>query len=356
MEKGKLAALMISSSFSIKETMKTMNTTGEKILFVVNGKRSVMGTVTDGDIRRGLIRGMKFSDRVKRIMCTRFISVSHGESKRLELARELMGNREVEHVPVLDDRKRIVDVVSWTDIFKHSLQPQKARALPNPVVIMAGGKGKRLEPFTKIFPKPLIPIGDKPIVEIIMEKFYLWGLKNFIFTLNFKKEYLKLFLKESKFPYSISWVEESDYLGTAGSLCLLRDRISQPFFVSNCDIVVDTDYAQVLKMHREQGSLMTLVACHKEVELPYGILEIKNGSLKRFQEKPNYDILINTGVYLLEPKVLKFIPRNKPLDMNHLISMVMKKGRVSVYPIYNGWFDLGHWEEYKRNFQELAGL
>lgn len=354
MEKLKFVALLIESIMSIKDAMKKLNSTAEKILFVVDKKKNLLGTVTDGDIRRGLIRGLKFSDKVKKIMCVSFTFIRLEVTDKIALAERLMRENGIYHIPLLDRENRIVDVISWPDVFAtHPLVKRKLQ-LSNQVVIMAGGKGERLEPFTKILPKALIPVGEKAVIEIIMEKFFCHGLDRFMFILNFKKEYIKLFLKENNFPYHIDWIEEADYLGTAGSLAFLKGRVTDTFFVSNCDIVTDVDYAQMLKMHKENGSLLTLVGCHKEVQIPYGILKMKNGNLKKILEKPNYDILINTGIYILEPKVLELIPGSKPLDMNHLISLVIKEGKVSVFPVYNGWFDFGQWEEYRKSFQELS--
>lgn len=351
MEKVRLDSLLISADTTIKEAMLRLDKTAERIVFVVDKKRVILGTITDGDIRRGLIHGMKFSDKVSKIMHRDYITVGNDASDKYRKVRSIMLENEIEQIPVVDEKKRIVDLIVWTDIFGD--KPAIERSFNNPVVIMAGGKGARLEPFTRILPKPLIPIGEKTIVEIIMEKFSLCGFKNFIFTLNYKKEYIKLFFKENKFPYSIDWVEEPESMGTAGSLSLLNDKIKDTFIVSNCDILVEADYADVLKWHKENGNLVTLIGCHKEVEIPYGILEMNNGTLKRFIEKPNYDVLINTGLYVLEPEVISLIRKPKFMDMNHLIDLASKKGKVSVYPVHGGWFDLGQWEEYNKTVAKL---
>jgi len=163
-----------------------------------------------------------------------------------------------------------------------------------------------------------------------------------------------MFIKENNFPFKIDWVEENDYMGTAGSLSLLINKVKDTFFISNCDIILDADYVDILKWHKENNNLMTLIGCHKEVKIPYGILEIDNGILKNFVEKPNYDILINTGVYVLEPEVISLIPKDKYIDMNTLIELASREGKVSVYPISDGWFDVGQWDEYKKSVKELS--
>lgn len=354
MDKAKLKTLLISDDTNLKEAMQKLNDTAEQILFVIDEADKLMGTVTDGDIRRGLINGLKFSDKVEKVMFRRFISFYNDEPDKKAKARKIMIKEEVERIPVLDKRGHIIDVMFWKDIFGEKESVKQKQFLSNSIVIMAGGKGTRLDPFTKILPKPLIPIGEKPIIEIIMEKLYKCGFNNFIYTLNYKKEYIKLFLRENNLPYSIDWVEEDDYSGTAGSLSLLKDKVNDSFFVLNCDTILNVDYTGILKWHKENNNLMTLVGCHKEIKVPYGILELDHGILKDFVEKPNYDVIINTGSYILEPEVLQMIPDNKCMDMNSLIENVSKNGRVSVYPIHDGWVDVGQWEEYRKSIKELV--
>ncbi|VVB88560.1 Bifunctional protein GlmU [uncultured archaeon] len=356
MKKAKLISLLIPIDLSIKQAMQKLNDTAEKILFIVNESEVLLGTVTDGDIRRGLINGLKFSDKVENVMCKRFSYIFYNEPDKKEKAQTIMLEKKIEQIPILDRDRRIIYVILWADIFGKKEKLKQKQHFSNPVVIMAGGKGTRLDPFTKILPKPLIPIGEKPIIEIIMEKFNNYGFQNFIFTLNYKKEYIKMFLRENNFPYNIDWVEEDNYMGTAGSLSLLGDKLNDTFFVSNCDIILNADYADIMDWHKENNNLMTLIGCHKEVKIPYGILEMDNGILKNFIEKPNYDVLINTGIYVMEPEVISLVQRDRPIDMNILIELASKKGKVSVYPINEGWFDVGQWDEYNKSLKELSNV
>jgi dTDP-glucose pyrophosphorylase/predicted transcriptional regulator len=356
MDKTKLRTLLVSSDTTLKESMQKLDETAEQILFVVDEHEKLLGTVTDGDIRRGLINGLKFSDKVENVMFHQFLSFFYDEPDKKEKAQKIMIKEKIEQIPILDKNKQVIDVMLWTDVFGKKGSIGKKSFLANHVVIMAGGKGTRLDPFTKILPKPLIPIGEKTIIEIIMEKLYKCGFHNFVYTLNYKKEYIKFFLKENSFPYNIDWIEEDDYCGTAGSLSLLKDKVKDTFFVLNCDTILSADYMDILKWHKENNNLMTLVGCHKEIQVPYGILELDHGVLKNFIEKPNYDVIINTGIYVLEPEILHMMPGNQCMDMNTLIENVSKKGKVSVYPIHDGWVDVGQWKEYKEGLETIENM
>lgn len=356
MDKEKLKSLLVSPDTSIKQAMQKLTETAEKILFVADEQDMLLGTITDGDIRRGIINGLEFNDRVENIMYQSFISIKSNTSGIEEHAKQLMIERKIEQIPILDDRGTIIDVILWTDILEEEryLKPKELRA--NQVVIMAGGRGTRLDPFTRILPKPLIPISNKPVIEFIMERFYQYGFHKFIYTLNYKKEYIKLFLIENNFPYIIDWVEEEDFLGTAGGLALLKNKISDTFFITNCDSILEINFAEVLQWHKEQEAAITIIGCHNEVKIPFGVLEISDGKLGKILEKPVHDVIINTGVYVMEPHIISYIPEGKLMDMNTLIEIVIEKEKISVYPIYGGWLDIGQLEEYKKSVEKLGGI
>jgi NDP-sugar pyrophosphorylase family protein len=220
-----------------------------------------------------------------------------------------------------------------------------------PVVIMAGGKGSRLQPFTKILPKPLVPIHEKPIIEHIIERFLEFGCYDFHLTLNYKGRILKAYFEELEPDYQIHFVDEEEPLGTAGSLRFLLGEFTQPFFVTNCDIIVKTDYASLVEFHQMGGYDVTLVASAKEFVIPYGTCELNgDGYLSHINEKPKYDFLINTGLYVLNPDILNLIPENKFYHITHLIEDAINHGKkVGVYPVDdNAWIDIGQWSEYRK--------
>lgn len=358
MDNIKFKKLLIKVDTNIKQAMQKLNETAEKILFVVDEHNRLLGTLTDGDIRRGIIKGLGFSDIIETMMNRDFIAVKSEYPNVKKRCEQLMIEHAIDRIPVLDDKGGgvIVDVISWIDIFGEKKHPSSKQSYTNQVVIMAGGKGTRLDPFTRLFPKALIPIGDKPVIELIMNKFYESGFSKFICALNYKKEYLKLYLMENRFPYSKEWIEEEEFLGTAGSLSLLKDKITDTFFVTNCDTLLDVNYADILKWHKEQGTAITIVGCHNEINIPFGILQLSNGKLDKMLEKPVHDVLINTGVYVMEPEVLSLMPKGKHLDMTELIDFCAEKKNISVYPTYGSWVDVGQWDEFKKNIKHFGGL
>lgn len=356
MQMDKLKSLFISKNYTIKQAMLKLIETSERILLVVEDENILKGTVTDGDIRRALIRGSSFGESIGSVMKETYHFISHNQSNYLKKLKEIMIQGRLEQVPVIDEDRRIRDLILWTDIFDKESPEQSGQSLNNRVVIMAGGKGTRLEPFTSILPKPLIPIEDKPVIEIIMNRFHKYGINDFTLILNYKKEYIKTFLKESEFPYKVDWIDESDFMGTVGGLSLLDGRVKDTFILTNCDIIVQADYEDMIRWHKEHKNLMTIVGSHREVQIPYGVLKLDQGKLTAIDEKPNYDVLINTGLYVLEPEVLSLIPKDKKMDMDELVRVLAEKGHVSVYPISNGWFDIGQWDKYRHSLKKFNEL
>jgi len=287
-------------------------------------------------------------------MHRKFSYILQDTHKIKETAKQMMAEEKIEQIPVIGKDGVIVDVILWTDILGAKRVSKKKKIYQNQVVVMAGGKGTRLDPFTRILPKPLIPVGNKPVIEHIMNSFYRSGFYRFIYTLNYKKEYLKLFLKDNVYSYSIDWIEEEEYLGTAGSLGFLLGKITDTFFVINCDSLIDVDFEKILQWHKKQNAAITIVGCHNEVKIPYGVLEISNGKLERIREKPVHDVIINTGLYIMEPVVLTFIENGKRMDMDELLRIICSRKKVCVYPIYKGWIDIGQLEDYKNTIRMLG--
>ncbi len=344
---------LLSRNSTVKQAMQTMKDIGGKVLFVVERNKELYGALSDGDIRRWILSGRQLSEKAYQACNSNPIVVNSGYN--ISTIKKLMLDNQIESIPVLDDNNRISDILTWDTIFSEGIIKQKNK-LSIQVVIMAGGKGSRLDPFTTILPKPLIPIGDKPIIEIIMDKFGEYDVKEFFISVNHKSRMIKSYFEDVDGQYKIHYINEKLPLGTAGCLHMLTKRIKNPFIVTNCDIIVDIDYADLLAFHQEEKNDMTIVVSCKHYVIPYGICLIKNGgTLSKLNEKPEYEFLVNTGMYILNDSILRLIPINQYFDMTDLIKLAKrKKLKLGVYPIdEKSWIDIGQWDEYHKAAKNL---
>jgi NDP-sugar pyrophosphorylase family protein len=261
----------------------------------------------------------------------------------------------IEVLPVIDDKRRILDICFWNKLLLGASLPKIA--INTPVVIMAGGEGTRLHPYTKILPKPLIPIGDKPIIQHIMERFNQYGCSKFYLSVNYKSGMIKAYLNDLEKDYSVEFVEESMPMGTGGSLQLLKDTLKTTFFVSNCDILIEANYADILSAHKKQGNSITMVASIKNYMIPYGIISLnEKEKVQKITEKPELTWLVNTGLYVLEPETLHDIPENRLFHITDLINKYLSMGKpVGVYPITEkSWMDMGQLEEMQEMMKRMG--
>jgi dTDP-glucose pyrophosphorylase len=336
---------MISENESIRNAIKKMDVEQIDLLVVVNQDQAVISVFTSGDFRNAVLKGIDINNNVSTIANKNFIFLKENHS--FNEALKLFEDENVVAVPILKNGK-LIDLLhqkNFKIIDKGSSELKKKNIK---TVIMAGGKGTRLDPFTKVLPKPLIPIGDDPIIKIIMDEFISHGLDSFYITLKDKARMIKAYFHDHDMGYKIKFIDENKPLGTAGSLKLLEGVLDDVFFVSNCDIIVKSNYAEVLSFHNEGDYLITVLGSMKQHSVPYGICEIeKDGKLKSITEKPKFDYLVNTGLYVVNPEVIKLIPKDTYFDMTDLLANLMSKGkRVGLYPISEkSWIDVGQWED-----------
>ena len=341
--------IKVLPDISIREAMKTLSKSGEKCLVVLDQNDILLGTLTDGDIRKAILKGVDVGYSIQNIYQSKPTVVIKGKYT-LEGAKKLFIENKFDLIPVVDNKGKFVDVLFWETILVNK-KNNKNNKLNVPVIIMAGGKGTRLEPFTKVLPKPLVPIHEKPIIEHIIERFTDVGVNQFVLTVNYRALIMKAYFEELKPDFSVNFIEEKIPLGTAGSLKSLENRYKKSFIVTNCDIIINTDYNDLYKFHNNNDYDITLVASMKNYIIPYGTCELnREGYLKKINEKPSYDFLVNTGLYILNPEVLQLIPKGKFYHITNLIEDAKKNGkRVGVYPIDDDdWIDIGQWEEYKK--------
>ncbi|RMZ49956.1 CBS domain-containing protein [Flavobacteriaceae bacterium PRS1] len=351
----KTSQFVIAKDETILASMKKLDANANKILFVIDENEKLIGSLTDGDIRRWILAGKQLSEKVFKVCNTKPIFIV--EEYTTEAVKDIMLTKNIECIPVLSKNHTIIDVIFWLDIFHKKKKEIKKRPLNVPVVIMAGGFGTRLAPFTTILPKALIPIGNKSIVEHIIDKFLPYDVKEFHMTVNHKSNIIKSYFEDIEKTYSINIVKENKPLGTAGSLKLLKEKIDDVFIVTNCDIIIYADYAEILDFHVDSGYDITLVSSMMNYKIPYGICEIdKGGKLIEIREKPEYNFLISTGMYVLNKKILDYIPDNEFYHITHLMEEVKKQGgTVGVFPISeNSWDDTGEWDEYNKTVKRLT--
>ncbi|MFA7290188.1 MAG: nucleotidyltransferase family protein [Melioribacteraceae bacterium] len=341
----------IQINATISDALKQMDLHDSKLLIVTKNS-SFFSLISIGDIQRAIINNFSLDTEINKILRPK-IDVAF-KSEPIDSIKNRMLSGRSELMPIIDDNGELVDVIFWEDIF-HEKKPSKFQ-LNLPVVIMAGGKGTRLKPLTNVIPKPLIPIGDSTIIEEIMDRFIEIGSNNFLLSVNYKADTIRHYFDQlQNDKYKISYFQENKPLGTAGSLYLIKERITTSFFVSNCDIIINEDYSEIYEYHRKYNNELTIVSALKHYPIPYGIIETKeNGELTKITEKPELNYQINSGMYILEPHLLNEIPDNVFFHITQLIETIINRnGKVGVFPVSEkSWIDIGDWAEYIKRFSK----
>ena len=327
----------------ILDAMCQLDRSGKKILFVhKNGK--LLASLTDGDIRRWILKKGDLQMPVKYAANyhPRFL-YEQEENLAMRTIKELG----IDAIPIVNNEYLIQKIVFAND----TAQKYKKFDIEIPVVIMAGGLGTRLSPYTKILPKPLIPIGDYPIAEHIIHQFCLYGCRQYYMIVNYKRNMIKAYFDEIEKAYQLEFVTEEKPLGTGGGISLLNGKIKETFILTNCDILIDDDLTKAYRQHKESGNMITMVCSLKNFTIPYGVVNIgKDGMIEYMQEKPNMPFFTNTGCYFVEPEVIEGLAYNEPADFPTVIEKYMKVGKkVGYYPIgEDAWLDMGQLDELEK--------
>lgn len=338
---------IIEKKCSIREVMQQIDRNSRGIVCVCeNGK--LIGTVTDGDIRRYLLKGGSLEEKVESIVNYKpiYVEIDHNIDYK-----EYMKKNEISALPIVNRKKKVVGIE-----FLHLKLNIKRANLKIPVVIMAGGKGTRLKPYTDILPKPLIPIGDKTITEHIMDKFINYNCSDFSIIVNYKKNFIKSYFADKQINNHIEFIDEEEFLGTAGGLKLLSGKFIDTFFMTNCDILVEADYEEIIAYHKAHKNIITLVCAQKTVIIPYGTVEANlEGNVVGLKEKPKFNFLTNTGFYVLEPEFLDMIPENQFIDITDIIQRCISENKkVGAYLIpEESWMDMGQIEELEKMKEKM---
>ena len=340
----------IPPHLTVIEAIQAIDTIGKKVVLIVDDKSKLLGIFSDGDMRKYILKNGDLKVTVGQVMNTHpIVFRSYQEVEKYKYHSRMVV------YPIVDDKGILVDAVFWNDESKNKKISQGLRDVQ--VIIMAGGKGTRLYPYTKILPKPLIPIGDLTITERIIERFTAYGCEDFKLVLNYKGNMIKAYFNELEKDYQVSYVQENDFLGTGGGLSLLKGEVNKTFFVSNCDTLIDTNYECIYKFHTERKNKITLICALKNITVPYGVISLnEEGSILELLEKPSFSFLTNTGLYLLEPEVLENIEEGVFVHLTDIIKEYVKRGEaVGVYPISEkSWLDMGQLVELEEMFEALG--
>jgi dTDP-glucose pyrophosphorylase len=340
---------IIHPETSIREAMQIINTTDIQIALVNDEQSRLVGVITDGDIRRGLLEVISLDAPVTLIMNRNFTSV--GPSASREEILKLMKFKVLRQIPVLDDQGRVVDLKILVEMIQ--LTPRD-----NWVILMGGGMGTRLRPLTDDCPKPLLRVGNKPVLETILENFIEYGLHKFYISVNYKAEMIEKTLGNgSRWDASIRYLREEMPLGTAGALGLLPERPELPLIVMNADVLSKVNIQHLLDFHQCHKAIATMCVWEYHFQVPFGVVKTDRHRLIGIDEKPRQRFFVNAGVYILEPEVLDFVPKNTFLDMTSLFERLIEQGfETAAFPIWEYWVDIGRPADLERANGEFGGI
>ncbi len=347
-----LENLIENKNMKIVDALKKIDSNALGILFVVDEDERLVGTLSDGDVRRWLIKTGNLDSVIFQVMNCKPKYLNIGEENS---ANRILLENSITAIPVVDSDMHIINVIDNKEINYEN--EKKKTALKNvPVVMMAGGKGTRLYPYTKILPKPLIPVGEKPIAEIIIESFCNYGCDDFYLIINHKKNMIKAYFNEVEKNYRVHYVDEEKPLGTGGGISLLQGLIKDTFILTNCDNIVEEDYEQIYNYHKEQHNLITMICSLKTLTFPYGVVNLADeGAIKSMEEKPTFSFFTNTGCYIVEPEVIDDIPIDTFMGFPDIIEKYRMEGKkVGVYPVSeNSWLDMGEMDALEKMREHL---
>lgn len=354
MHRDDVRKIQVTTDVSIRDALKVMNMSAMETILVVDSEEKLVGLLSDGDIRRAILADIPLTECIGKIMNKNFTTVHH-ETDMKEIIR-VMKHHYFKQLPLVDEKRRVVGIVLLKDIIAEKTKD-------NYVVLMAGGLGNRLKPLTENVPKPMLKIGDKPILEIIINQFKKYGFKNFIISINYKADIVEGYLGDgSDLDVNIRYVRETKRLGTAGCLKTLQGVTDKPFFVMNGDILTRLDFEDMMRFHTANRFDFTMGLRKYEQQIPYGVIETDGNEISALKEKPVNEYTINAGVYCLNPGLIEYIPEDEYFDITSLVEIALEKGhKIGGYVIKDYWTDIGRIEDYNKanddydgNFNEMV--
>lgn len=338
---------LTSPQASIHQTIQIIDSSGLQIALVVDENQTLLGVVTDGDIRRAILKALPLSTPISEVMNMHPLTIQQGTS--VETILSIMKKNSLQRIPIINSQKQVINLA----LLETLIQPEVKQ---NRIVLMAGGLGTRLKPLTEHFPKPLLKVGSKPVLQTIIENFREQGFIHFYLSVNYKAEMIEAYFKDgSQFDVSIQYLQEKQRLGTAGALSLLPEMPNEPLIVMNGDLLTKVDYRQLLNFHKEHEAAATMCVREYDFQVPYGVVEIEQQRITGIKEKPVQRFFVNAGIYVLNPETLNQIPHDQFFDMPSLFeSLIAQQKNTVVFPIHEYWIDIGQMADYEKANNEFA--
>jgi len=340
---------LLQKTATIKEALKVIDKGAMRIAIILDEDKKVVGTLTDGDIRRGLLDGLSLDSTIESLYFKEPTLANINDSKELIVQKAI--RKQIYQIPIVDDEGRLVKIEELSTLLKTT-------AKTNRVILMAGGLGTRLRPLTQDLPKPLLKVGNKPILETIIENFAKYGFVNITISVNYKADMIKEYFKDgADFGVKIDYVQESKRLGTAGALSLLQERPQEPFFVMNADLLTNVNFEHLLDFHMSEHSVATMCVREYDYQVPYGVIETDGSNIVSIKEKPVHKFFVNAGIYVLSPQVFDYIPKNEFYDMPTLFENIIQDKLKSIsFPIHEYWLDIGRMSDFEQAQTEYGEI
>jgi len=337
----KIEDITVKESISILEVMKIIDESSKQIAIVIDENNKLLGTISDGDIRRALLKNIPLTESVKEIYFKTPTVASINDSR--EEIINICKVKKIHQIPIVDSKGNLVGL----EILDELISKEKKL---NKVVLMVGGLGTRLQPLTDDIPKPMLEVGNKPILQTIVEKFAEYGYLNIVMCINYKSHVIKdYFGNGAEFGVNIEYVSEKDRMGTAGALSLLKDKPQEPFFVMNGDLLTNANFEHLHNFHISNNSIGTMCVRDYDFQVPFGVVSIKDTKILSIDEKPMHKFFVNAGIYMFDPEILDYIPKNEFYDMPTLFKKLIDKNKkVISFPLREYWLDVGRIEEYEK--------
>lgn len=334
--------IQVNPEQSILEVMRVIDSGAVRFAIVTNEHNKLLGTVTDGDIRRAILSGINLNEACEKAMNANPVYCSKDSSS--EEIFEIMRSKQISHIPIVDQNNVLLGIRALNEVSEQTL------AKENPIVLMAGGLGTRLGELTTNCPKPLLKIGNKPILEIIIENFKAQGFHNFYISVNYKSEMIEDYFKSGEeFGVSIQYLKEDKKLGTAGALSLIGENVNLPMIVMNGDLLTKINFSDLLHYHNTNHNEASMCIRQYEFQVPFGVINTKDDRIVKIDEKPVHQFFVNAGIYVLNPEAIKLIPIETAYDMPHLFNeLISSNKKTGVFPIHEYWLDIGQKDDFEK--------